>query len=251
MDQRKVTSATSDERKRLLCYLRSEGEIVGNVGYPPLGSFAVVARRILPDWAATPARRLATDLLRPVTRRSIAKVKRRSPLRLHLACGRFNKDGWVNIDLVGSAADVKWNLARGIPFPAGSVDVVFHEHLLEHLPLSEGLALIAECFRVLRRGGALRIGVPDVDAYIRSYLGESGFIESVRPDRPTRLLAIQEVFYMHGHKAMYDLETLDLICRSVGFGPAVRCEFGRGVVVPNPDSEHRRRETLYVETTKT
>jgi hypothetical protein len=34
---------------------------------------------------------------------------------------------------------VPWNLAKGIPYPEGSVDAVFHEHFLEHLPMPAGV----------------------------------------------------------------------------------------------------------------
>lgn len=36
-------------------------------------------------------------------------------LALHLACGEHHVDGWVNIDLVGSRADIVWDLRKRLP----------------------------------------------------------------------------------------------------------------------------------------
>jgi transposase InsO family protein len=77
-----------------------------------------------------------------------------------LGSGGERKAGWVNVDLLGDPVDVAWNLASPLPFAPESVDAVFHEHLLEHLPLQVGAALMQECYRVLKPGGILRVGVP-------------------------------------------------------------------------------------------
>jgi predicted SAM-dependent methyltransferase len=170
----------------------------------------------------------------------------RPPVRLHLACGSTYKDGWVNVDLLGTRVDVALDLSRGLPWPDGAVDAVFHEHYLEHLSLSEACALTAEAHRVLRPGGVLRIGVPDAAACLRAYCGdarEAHWIEG----RPAPLLAVSELVYEHGHRSLWDAQTLDLLCRAAGFPGADRREFGEGALQPNGDSEHRRGWTLYVE----
>lgn len=64
---------------------------------------------------------------------------------------------------------IRWNLERGIPFPADSFDVVYHSHFLEHLAKDAGMKFLAECFRVLKPGGVLRVVVPDLERLIRSY----------------------------------------------------------------------------------
>jgi hypothetical protein len=96
----------------------------------------------------------------------------------------------------------------------------------------------------------LRVGVPDAGEYLRSYAGDGQFVNSVRPGRPTTLLAVQELFYLHGHRTMFDFDTLAFLCRAAGFPVVERRRFGEGRLVPNPDGEHRRRETLYVECVK-
>lgn len=203
------------------------------------------------------ARRLASEITKsvltsvvsPIERRRAARLRARRPLQLHLGSASNRLPGWVNIDLVrpGRRLDLYWDLQRGIPFPDRSVDAIFAEHLLEHLELSVGVALLRECRRTLRPGGTIRIGVPDLERYVASYLGRDDLIDEVRGGRPTRALALGEVFFLYGHKSMFDFETLEWAFREAGFSNIERCEFGRSRIAPVPDSETRRAETLYAE----
>ena len=63
------------------------------------------------------------------------------------------------------------NIARGIPFPDGSVDAVYHSHFLEHLDRDRVAGFLAEVKRVLRPGGVHRIVVPDFARLCSAYLG--------------------------------------------------------------------------------
>jgi SAM-dependent methyltransferase len=210
-----------------------------------------LVKRLLPARVRPGVRHAATDLLILRERLRACKLARRVPLRLHLGSGRSPKAGWVNIDLLGEPVDLAWNLERPLPFKTGSVDAVFHEHVLEHFTLRKGFALTLECYRVLKPSGLLRIGVPDAATYARAYVRGGGDpIASVRPGRPTPLLALQEVFYRHGHRTMYDFDTLALVCNAAGFETVELRLFGDSRLAPCPDSEHRRHATLYVEAVK-
>lgn len=175
---------------------------------------------------------------------------RAAPLLVHLGCGASPKPGWLNVDLLGADVDLWWDVTRRLPFADGQVDAVFHEHLLEHLSLEQGLALTRECRRVLKEEGTLRIVVPDCQGYLASYAEDGAFLEEARPGRPTRLLAASEVFFRHGHRSAYDFETLALVCREAGFAVVERSPYGGGRIQPCPDSDHRQRESLYVEGVK-
>lgn len=220
----------------------------GDPGPPARSRPRALARRVLGDQARQALRTAATELQRPRARRRARSIQAGSggPLRLHLGAGMLYKDGWTNIDLLGTRVDVAWNLARGIPFADGRADGVLHEHLLEHLDLRAGLAFTRECLRVLRPGGVLRIGVPDAGACLRWYAGEPSPYWS-QPPRPTRLLAVHSLVYGFGHRAMYDAETLMLLCRAGGFTDAREHAWGEGELGALGDSPERRGWTLYVE----
>ena len=192
-----------------------------------------------------------TEAKRPRERRRAETASREGNLRLHLGSSWQPKEGWFNVDLAGRPVDLVWNLANGLPFPDDSAEAIFHEHLLEHLNLEAAAKLIEESHRVLRAGGVMRIAVPDAGRYLNSYAnGGQGLIDEYRPGRPTNLLAAQEVFYRHGHRSAWDLETLDLFARAAGFEQCEARRFGDSRIEPCPDSPHREQESIYVEAVK-
>jgi hypothetical protein len=52
--------------------------------------------------------------------RKAPRFGRTSPLKLNLGCGSNHKQGWVDIDLFSSSADLRLDLRKRWPFPNGS-----------------------------------------------------------------------------------------------------------------------------------
>ncbi len=209
-----------------------------------------LVRAVVPVRARGALEQLATNALRPWERWQARRLASGVPLRLHLGSGHTPLRDWVNIDFLGKPAQLAWDLTTPLPFPDGSASVVFHEHLLEHLPVEVAVRLLRECHRLLEPEGVLRVGVPDAGMYLRAYAGAAGtdgFLDQVRPGRPTSLLAVREVFQDHGHRSAYDFETLALLLEASGFRDVERRPFGDSRIRPCPDGERRRLETLYVE----
>lgn len=61
------------------------------------------------------------------------------------------------------------DLKRGIPFPDGSVDAVYHSHLMEHIDRHAIPAFQEEIYRVLKPGGIQRVCIPDLEQLICQY----------------------------------------------------------------------------------
>jgi predicted SAM-dependent methyltransferase len=61
------------------------------------------------------------------------------------------REGWA----------VQHDLKNPIPLPDNSVTRILSEDFLEHITVEEIKALLRECFRLLKPGGMMRIGVPD------------------------------------------------------------------------------------------
>jgi SAM-dependent methyltransferase len=89
---------------------------------------------------------------------------------LNLGCGYHFHPDWTNIDFTSTGPDViAYNLVNGIPFPDSSFEVVYHSNVLEHFKQQEAESFIAECYRVLKPGGVIRIAVPDLQNIVREY----------------------------------------------------------------------------------
>ena len=208
--------------------------------------------RILPEHLRPQARVFATKLVAPKEKIKAQKLAQtQQPLQLHLGCGTFRLTNWINIDLVGLPVDLAWDIRSPLPFPDGSASAVFHEHVMEHISGIDGYHFLKECYRVLKPNGVLRIVMPDASKYIKSYLDpEHEFIRGWRGERPTPMIALQEEFYGFGHRAVYDYETAELFCRTVGFRTVEQKQFGESRLTPCPDSEWRITDSFYAEAVK-
>jgi SAM-dependent methyltransferase len=102
---------------------------------------------------------------------------------INIGCGSVFHPAWTNIDVNPFDPSVRrWDVQRGLPFRDGDTDACYASHVLEHLTSAAAGQLLAECHRVLRPGGIIRLVVPDLEAIARHYLqlleradrGESG-----------------------------------------------------------------------------
>jgi predicted SAM-dependent methyltransferase len=89
--------------------------------------------------------------------------------KLQLGCGHSILSGWLNTD-IGCTGTITYMDVR-MPFPIenGTFDYVFTEHVIEHLTYAQGAQMLAECFRVLKPGGKLRVATPDMQFLIDLY----------------------------------------------------------------------------------
>jgi len=92
---------------------------------------------------------------------------------LNIGCGSTFHPRWMNYDLAPSNPQVRPIDARlRFEHPDGSVDAIYHSHLLEHLARADARTFLLECHRMLRPGGILRVAVPDLEQIARQYLRE-------------------------------------------------------------------------------
>lgn len=236
----------ADRDQRLREFLESPPPKVASTLKAP----AALVSRLLPEQARLPIRRAVTRVGAPQARRALTRRVQDTrsagaPVLLHVGCGPEHKDGFINIDLLGTSADVALDLAQGIPLPDGSVDGIFHEHVLGHLPNRVGYRFMVESRRVLGDGGVLRVGVPDAGLCLTSYAGtgDPGWAQS----KPVPLLAVEDFFYEHKIIAMYDEEKLTAVMRIAGFATAERKDYGDTALPIVADTPRRRTGTLYVE----
>lgn len=91
------------------------------------------------------------------------------PRKLHLGCGGNYLAGWLNTDYYRDDKRSRLDVTKRFPFPDGSFDFAFSEHMIEHISYTDARTMISECFRVLKPGGVLRLSTPDFRFLIRLY----------------------------------------------------------------------------------
>lgn len=96
---------------------------------------------------------------------------------INIGAGRFRLDGWANIDHQSDHYkknnidhDIDLLGYYALPFSSDTVKAVYSSHVIEHLDDNSVIRMIKESYRVLSRGGFLRITCPDargaIDALI-------------------------------------------------------------------------------------
>lgn len=93
------------------------------------------------------------------------------PALLNIGCGVHFHTDWANIDVQPrSVAVMGYDVRHPLPYPDGTFDMVYHSHVLEHLPRAAAPGFIADCCRTLKPGGVIRIAVPDLERIAREYV---------------------------------------------------------------------------------
>jgi SAM-dependent methyltransferase len=131
------------------------------------------------------------------------------------------------------------DVRKGLPFPGGSVAVVYSSHFLEHLYRDEAAAFLREVYRVLKPAGVCRVVVPDLADAVRDYA------DGVRDGRARNSERLMEALHVRDrgapgrgplgwyrrltefstHKWMYDLEGLVSLLAEAAFTSPQSCAF--------------------------
>jgi predicted SAM-dependent methyltransferase len=121
--------------------------------------------------------------------------------KLHLGCFDIALEGWHNTDVsmhliiaripflsfgmhsLGLMNDIRYqqhkrrtfrkvhylDATKKFPFPDESLSAVYSSHMLTNFTRALALDCLKEIYRVMRRGGVLRIASPNLDEWVRSY----------------------------------------------------------------------------------
>ncbi len=138
--------------------------------------------------------------------------------KIHLGCGIYPLNGWINIDIIGYPNVTKCDLRNPLPFENNSIDYFFSEHFFEHLTKKEGSLLLKEIYRCLKPKGVSRITVPDLSFLIKCYnKNDLEAYVKVGFKPKTKCELINDGMKKWGHKYMYDIEELLFLHKVVGF----------------------------------
>jgi len=193
-----------------------------------------IARRRLRGPEPTPEE-LRSAAQREVVERYLA---RHAVARLEIGAGNTVVEGWLGTDLRPRHHDVlEMDATERFPFPDNSLDFVHAEHLIEHITYRQGQRTLAECRRVLKPGGVVRLATPDLALLVAIYRGDAGpegehYLEWAYNAFMKKAPHVHPVFLLNhnlrawGHTFVYDAEVLRMALEDAGFVDIEQCRLG-------------------------
>ena len=162
----------------------------------------------------------------------IDSLRGRRDLRVNVGSSGEHIEGWINADLLRDPEGqcLRMDATEPWPFEDGATEAINSEHVVEHLERPLAPVFFAEAFRVLRPGGVIRTSTPDLRGIAEAYLAaEPGTLAAHRAhgyEARNHADLLNNYLQMHGHRHVYDFETLALLLTGAGFEQVERTEFG-------------------------
>lgn len=158
-------------------------------------------------------------------------------------CTSNNREYKIFEEKIKSIPFIHHNLLYGIPLKDKSVENIYTSHFLEHLTEKQGKNILIESFRVLKKGGILRIVIPSIEGEIKK-ISETIMKFKEGDAKPIqRFLTTSERdispknFSLH--RRLYGYWEVKEILKKIGFRNITRCKFKEGRLPFLDKIEHR------------
>jgi SAM-dependent methyltransferase len=145
-------------------------------------------------------------------------------------CGAFRKLTYLDVSKLWPVAD-------------GSVEAIFSSHVVEHLTLHGARICLRNAYRVLKKGGVLRVVVPDLDKLVADYRTEAAY------EWAYSFFEADHTSQKNMHHFMYNHASMACLMREAGFSDIARVSFGIGKC-PDINRLDNRPDSLFMEAIK-
>lgn len=151
---------------------------------------------------------------------------------LYLGCGNHRMEKFTHVDLnIGKNKsgfpDIFCDISNHIPLPNNHVKLIFSRGTMEHLKYAELINCLLENYRILKKGGVVRMLVPDFDIMIKKYLNKKSEDKQKKemarwnmyermPTNGVSETFINSVLY-HDHYYLHNFDTLYKALYKCGF----------------------------------
>lgn len=166
--------------------------------------------------------------------------------------------GWLALN------EADQDITKHLSFADESVDVIYTEHVIEHVSFLDGISFMRESRRILKRGGVFRVVTPTLEkilslsleddrgrSYMRNlerfYAKEDGVLAALGLNGISgsyREFFFNSIFCGYGHRFIWSAELMAKVLKSLGYSEARIYEVGQG-----GNEEYcieRRRRGLYL-----
>ncbi len=177
------------------------------------------------------------------------------PVRLNLGCGPRAAPGWINSDILRlPGVDLSCDIRQGLPLRGSTIDCAVAMRVLQDLAWADTRPALAELNRVLKSGGVLRLGLPDLERAMRAYLDRDADYFYVPDEDASSIGAklIIQITWYGSVRTPFVFEFIEELLMQNGFERITRCRYKQTASL-YPDIvqlDNRVRETLFVEASK-
>jgi len=136
-------------------------------------------------------------------------------MKINMGCGWRNfGEGWLHID-GGDYSHLDHKDISNLSYlHDNSVDLIYASHVIEYFNRSEVLVLLKEWRRVLKKGGTLRLAVPNFESICSLYISGDFSLDNFLGPLYGQMPMGDEIIY---HRTVYDFASLQEILISCGF----------------------------------
>jgi SAM-dependent methyltransferase len=175
--------------------------------------------------------------------------------RLNWGCGDHPEPGWINSDVKDlPGIQISCDIRGGLPLESSSIDYIVSIHALPEVPYPDLGAVLGELHRVLKPGGVLRLGLPDLERGIRAFIANDRDYFLI-PDEDAKTIGgklVTQLVWYGWSRTVFTQDFTEELLQRAGFGDVKPCEYretkSRFPEIVELDS--RERESLFVEAIK-
>ena len=151
-------------------------------------------------------------------------MEEQKEIKLHLGCGEKYIPGFIHIDIRKfEHIDYVTSIDNLYMFKDNTVDLIYASHILDHVKRAETEVVLSEWYRVLKKGGILRIAVSNFEAVVEIYLKNKNLEELMG------LLYGGQTYENNYHYRTFDFQSLSNILRKVGFRKIYRYDWKKNI----------------------
>ncbi|MFX1340665.1 MAG: methyltransferase domain-containing protein [Promethearchaeota archaeon] len=189
----------------------------------------------------------------------IKSLKSNQKLKIVFGGHWSNNPNWLIL------TKLEQDITKRLKFSDETVDVIFTEHVIEHLTFLEAINFMIESKRILKKGGIFRVVCPMIDNLknidFRTPNSQKILNNRILPffkEENNRLLELDlngifedpelflfhSFFKKHGHEFIWSANLMIKVLHKIGFESVKVCEIGKGL---DPEAcIERRRRGIYV-----
>jgi SAM-dependent methyltransferase len=178
-----------------------------------------------------------------------------SPRRLNWGCGGDPRPGWINSDAKElPGVEICCDIRDRLPLDDDSIDYAVSIHALPEVPYEDLTPVLGELRRVLKKGGTLRLALPDMERSFAAFQRRDRDYFLIPDEEWTSLggkLIVQLIWYGYS-RTLFVRDFVEELLVKAGF-TEIRHLAYRETATQWPEIvelDNREQESLFVEAVK-